>query len=64
MIQPTPKEATKAGYQALTTPYTLKERWMLDVVLGDMKRGNIDAIEIRTGGGTEVWRKNLIKRKA
>ena len=37
---------------------------MLDVVLADMKRGNIDAIEIRTGGGTEVWRKNLIKRKA
>ena len=60
----TPKEATESGYQALTTPYLLKERWMLDVVMADMRRGNIDAIEIRTDTGTEVWRKNLIKRKA
>ena len=37
---------------------------MLDVVMADMRRGNIDAIEIRTDTGTEVWRKNLIKRKA
>ncbi len=57
-------EATAAGYGALTTPYSLKQRGMLDAVLADMKRGNIDAIEVRTDTGTEVWRKNLIKRRS
>jgi hypothetical protein len=56
----TPTEATEAGYSALTTPYTLQERWMLDAVLADMKSGHTDAVEVRYLVGTEVWRKNLI----
>ena len=60
----TPKEATEAGFRALTIPYYIKERWMLDAVLADMKRGNIDAVEVRKPAGIEVWRKNLIKRKS
>ena len=58
--QMTPTEATEAGYRALTTPYNLKERWMLDAVLADMRRGNTDAVEVQYATGTEVWRKNLI----
>ena len=58
--QMTPTEATEAGYSALTTPYTLQERWMLDAVLADMKSGHTDAVEVRYAAGTEVWRKNLI----
>ena len=57
--QMTPTEATDAGYSALTTPYTLQERWMLDAVLADMRRGNTDAVEVQYATGTEVWRKNL-----
>ena len=56
----TPRTATEAGFRALTTPYTLKERRMLDAVLADMRRGNIDAVEVQYATGTEVWRKNLI----
>ena len=58
--QMTQTEAEEAGYRALTTPYTLKERWMLDAVLADMRRGNTDAVEVQHATGTEVWRKNLI----
>ena len=59
--QMTPKEATDAGYEALTIHYYLKERWMLDAVLADMRRGGIEAVEVRKSQGVEVWRKNLIK---
>jgi len=58
--QMTPTEAAEAGYRALTTPYNLKERWMLDAVLADMRRGNTDAVEVQYATGTAVWRKNLI----
>jgi len=58
--QMTPTEATEAGYSALTAPYTLQERWMLDAVLADLKSSNTDAVEVRYSAGTEVWRKNLI----
>ena len=58
--QMTQTEAAEAGYRALTTPYTLQERWMLDAVLADMRRGNTDAVEVQYATGTEVWRKNLI----
>ena len=60
----TPDEATAAGYRWLTTPYFLKERWMLDNVLADMRRGNIDAIEVRQPTGIEVWRKAPTKKKS
>ena len=51
------QEAIKNGYRPLTTAYQPKEQWMLDNVLEDMKRGNIDAVLVPDSGGLEVWRR-------
>jgi hypothetical protein len=52
------KEAVNNGYRALTTGYVLpKEKWMLDNVLADMKRGNIDTVIVPVGNEVEVWRR-------
>ena len=54
----TPEEAESGGYRALTTGYMLpKERWMLDNVLEDMARGNIDTVLVKETIGVEVWRR-------
>ena len=52
------KDAESLGYRALTTGYNLPhEQWMLENVLSDMRRGNIDAVTVETESGTEVWRR-------
>jgi len=52
------KEAEAAGYRALTTRYVLpEEQWMLDGVLADMKRANVDHVLVREGVGVSVWRR-------
>lgn len=51
-------EAAAQGYESLTYPYSLPtERWMLDNVLKDMDRGNIDHVLVSVSEGMEVWRK-------
>jgi hypothetical protein len=52
----TVEEATSRGYHPLTTKYTPKEKWMLDNVLADMRRGGIDHVLVAQDGGVEVWR--------
>ena len=50
--------AEECGCRPLTTAYYLpSEQWMLDKVLADMQRGNIEAVLVPDGGGVEVWRK-------
>ncbi|MFA9263001.1 MAG: hypothetical protein ACEQSB_06685 [Undibacterium sp.] len=52
------KDAKANGYRPLTTSYQLpKEQWMLDNVLADMKRGNIDTVLVPDAVGVEVWRR-------
>jgi hypothetical protein len=54
----TTKGARVAGYRALTTPYQLpREQEMLDGVLADMRRGNIDHVLVKECGGFSVWRR-------
>jgi hypothetical protein len=51
------KVAKARGYEPLTHRYRLpKEQAMLDNVLADMRRGNIDYVVVRENGGVAVWR--------
>ena len=53
-------EAEAAGYRALTNTYKLPaEQEMLDGVLADMRRGNIDHAVVRGNGGVAVYRRAL-----
>jgi hypothetical protein len=38
----TPTEAATRGLRPLTTTYSPSEQWMVENVVADMKRGNID----------------------
>ena len=50
--------ATASGYHPLTGGYRLPvEQGMLDNVLGDMRRGNIDHVLVKDGVGLSVWRR-------
>jgi hypothetical protein len=52
------REAEAAGYRALTSRYYLpKEQWMLDRVLADMKRANVDHVLVKDPPGVAVWRR-------
>ena len=52
------KEATEKGYRPLTTAYNLPhEQWMIDNVMADMARGNIDAVLVGNDERPEVWRR-------
>ena len=54
-------QATEQGYRALTVGYQLPaEQPMLDAVLADMQRGQIEHCTVHTSDGVEVWRKGLI----
>ena len=51
------KTAEAAGYRPLTIGYQLpQERPMLDNVLADMRRGNINHCLVQSNGGVSVWR--------
>lgn len=53
--------AKSQGYRPLTIAYNLpKEQDMLDTVLADMRRGNIEAVLVPGYGGPEVWRRGQI----
>lgn len=55
----TVKDAKEYGYRAMTQPYVLpQEQWMLDNVIGDMKRAGADyaLVEVKVEQ-VEVWRK-------
>jgi hypothetical protein len=54
----TKRQATAAGYRALTHPYTLpREKALLENVLADLQRGNIDHVTVRVSAGWSVWRR-------
>jgi hypothetical protein len=55
----TKQEAERAGFHALTTPYQLPgEERMLQNVLADMARGNIETRLVKCGyNRVEVWRR-------
>ena len=49
--------ARAAGYRALTVTYHLpREQALLDNVLGDLRRGHIDHVLVKTKSGVAVWR--------
>lgn len=51
-------QAIQQKYRALTNPYFLpREKTMLDNVVADMQRGNVDAVLVPDRGGIEVWRR-------
>ena len=51
------REATAAGYRALTSRYQLpREQWMLDAVLADMRRANVNHVVVKDRLGLSVWR--------
>lgn len=53
------KEAEDNCYRPLTTGYKLpKELPMLNAVLDDMDRGNIETVLVLATDGVEVWRHN------
>jgi hypothetical protein len=52
------KQARAEGYRALTRFYTLPdEQGMLENVMADMQRGQIDSVLVFVAEGVEVWRK-------
>jgi hypothetical protein len=54
------KTAEAAGFRPLTIGYLLpQERPMLDNVLADMRRGNINHCLVKTKGGASVWRAGI-----
>jgi hypothetical protein len=57
----TEEEAKNKDYRALTTSYRLPtEKWMLDNVLNDMARGNMDVVLVadpKKNNHVEVWRR-------
>jgi len=56
----TERTARGLGLGRLTTPYRLPlEKWMLDNVIADMKRGGIKYALVSVGGGVEVWRSGI-----
>jgi hypothetical protein len=60
MIVLTSRKAMASGYHALTVNYQLpRERWMLNNVLDDMRRGDIDHVLVpkKKGFGVAVWRR-------
>ena len=51
------RDATAAGYRALTSRYYLpREQWMLDGVLADLRRAGVNHVLVRDRLGVEVWR--------
>jgi hypothetical protein len=53
----TPDQATERGLRVLAGPYFKCEEWMIDAVLADMRRGNIEASIVENANGQrEVWR--------
>jgi hypothetical protein len=53
-----PEEAAARNLRPLAGPYGKSERWMLDAVLSDLRRGNIFCAVVETAAGLEVWRTN------
>ena len=53
-----PIEAEKKGLRPLAGPYTPGEDWMVQNVIGDMRRGGIDCALVEGKEGVEVWRMN------
>lgn len=53
----TTKEAEDKNLRPLTIEYKLpKEQWMVDNVIADMIRGNIQHALVDTPNGIEIWR--------
>jgi hypothetical protein len=53
----TPEQAKERGLRVLAGPYFKCEAWMIDAVLADMRRGNIEAAIVENPHGQcEVWR--------
>lgn len=58
MITMNARRARAAGYRALTGRYCLpEERWMLNSVLTDMRRGRICCVLVKEREGVSVWRR-------
>ena len=52
------KPSRASGYRAMTTAYRLPcEQGLLDAVLADMRRGEIDHVLVEEGSGVSVWRR-------
>ena len=57
MITMNKRTARAAGYRPLTGDYQLPdEQRMLDGVLADMRRGDIDHVLVKARRGVSVWR--------
>jgi hypothetical protein len=53
-------DAEGAGYRAVTVGFHLpKEEGMLNTVLADMRRGNIDHVVVTVPTGVAVWRRGV-----
>ena len=53
----TKQQAKAEGYRPLTTAYTLpQEEWMLNNILADLQRGNINHALVAQSEGVEVWK--------
>ena len=53
------KLARAAGYRAVTGSYQLPgEQGMLEKVLADLRRGDIDHVLVKAGRGVSVWRRS------
>ena len=55
----TTQQAEEQGLRPLSGPYTIGQTWMLENVLADMRRGQIEHAVVTTETGTEVWRSNF-----
>jgi len=55
----TTQQAQEQGLRPLAGSYTESEGWMIENVLADMRRGQIDHAVVTTENGTEVWRSNF-----
>ena len=53
----TRREASKAGYKAVTFPYEAGEDVQMKKVVADLERGGIEYAIVDADKGKEVWRK-------
>jgi hypothetical protein len=59
------RAAKAAGYRALTSRFRLpEEEGMLNAVLADMRRGNINHVLVKDRLGVCVWRRGTRRDRA
>ena len=55
----TKAQAQKRGLRPLSGPYSEREKWMIENICADLRRGDITHAVIKTENSFEVWRTGI-----